>query len=124
MSKKPHERTAEFFYYARENNFSKVNNEIPKAFENKIICADSEKLLKELPDNCIDLIFTSPPYNAGLNYENYNDEINWENYFEKLFRIFQECIRVTKYGGRIVINIVPLYSKYIPTHHIISNFFI
>lgn len=111
------------FYYARNNNFSKINNEIPKEFENKIICADSEELLKKLPDNCIDLIFTSPPYNFGLEYENHKDGTNWDAYFDKLFRIFKECIRVLKYGGRIVVNVQPLFSDYIPIHHIISDFF-
>jgi len=111
------------YFYARDNNFSKINNELPKDFENKIICADSEEFLKRLPDNCIDLIFTSPPYNFGLDYENHKDGINWNAYFDKLFGIFKECIRILKYGGRIIVNVQPLFSDYIPIHHIISNFF-
>jgi DNA modification methylase len=79
--------------------------------------------LRKLPDNCVDLIFTSPPYNFGLDYESNDDAHYWDNYFNKLFKIFDECIRVLKYGGRIVINIQPLFSDYIPTHHIISNYF-
>ena len=45
------------------------------------------------------------------------------HYFNKLLRIFKECIRVVKYGGRIIVNVQPLYSDYIPIHHIISDFF-
>ena len=90
---------------------------------NKIIVGDSEFVLKQLPDNCIDLIFTSPPYNFGLDYENHRDGVDWEKYFEKLFSIFKECIRVLKYGGRIIVNVQPLFSDYVPIHHIISNFF-
>lgn len=41
-----------------------------------------------------------------------------------MFNIFRECIRVLKHTGRIIINVQPLYSDYIPTHHIISNFFL
>ncbi|MGQ9847874.1 MAG: DNA-methyltransferase [Bacteroidales bacterium] len=111
------------FFYAREHNFSKKNNEFPFEFTNKIICGDSEEVLKRLPDNCVDLIFTSPPYNFGLEYENHQDGINWNRYFDKLFCVFKECTRVLKYGGRIVVNIQPLFSDYIPIHHIISNFF-
>lgn len=113
----------DMFFYARNHNFSKKNNELPLEFKNKIICGDSEKVLKRLPNNCIDLIFTSPPYNFGLEYENHRDGINWNKYFDKLFSIFKECIRVLKYSGRIVVNVQPLFSDYIPTHHIISNFF-
>ena len=111
------------YYYAQNNEFSKKNNEIPKEFENKIICKDSEEFLKKLPDNCIDLIFTSPPYNFGLDYENHKDGTNWNDYFDKLLRVFKECIRVVKYGGRIIVNVQPLFSDYIPIHHIISDFF-
>jgi len=111
------------YYYANDNEFSKINNAIPKEYENKIICDDSFKILKMLPDNCIDLVFTSPPYNFGLDYESNEDAHHWDKYFSKLFEIFTECIRVLKYGGRIVVNIQPLFSDYIPSHHIISNFF-
>jgi len=111
------------YFYARDNDFLKINNEFPLEFTNKIVCANSEEFLKKLPDNCVDLIFTSPPYNLGLEYEKYKDGTQWEAYFDKLFRIFKECIRVLKYGGRIVVNVQPLYSDYMPIHHIISNYF-
>ncbi len=112
------------FFYANDSKFSTQNVELPEEYINKIICGDSEKVLKDLPDNSIDLIFTSPPYNFGLDYESGQDDKFWENYFNKLFRIFDECIRVLKYGGRIIVNIQPLFSDYIPSHHIISNYFI
>jgi len=111
------------FFYAIDNNFSKEVNEVPKEFINNIICGDSEEVLKKLPNNCIDLILTSPPYNFGLGYDVTPDGINWNKYFDKLFAIFKECIRVLKFGGRIVVNVQPLFSDYIPIHHIISNFF-
>jgi DNA modification methylase len=112
------------YFYAQNNYFSEKNNGLPEKFMNKIICADSKALLSELPDNCIDIIVTSPPYNFGLEYKCNQDAHHWQNYFDELFLIFNECIRVLKYGGRIIVNIQPLFSDYIPSHHIISNFFI
>lgn len=91
---------------------------------NKIINADCIDILNDLPDKCIDIIFTSPPYNFDMNYSDYNDKQSWDNYFNKLFSILKECIRVLKDSGRLIINIQPLFSDYIPTHHIISNFLI
>ena len=111
------------YFYAIDNTFSKQNNEVPEQFVNKIITGDSAEVLKEFPENCIDLIFTSPPYNFGLDYENHKDGTEWNEYFDKLFKIFTECIRILKYGGRIIINVQPLFSDYIPIHHIISDFF-
>ncbi|MFW5787649.1 MAG: DNA-methyltransferase [Halanaerobiales bacterium] len=110
-------------FYTHNHNFSQENNSLPEKYKNRIICADSEDYLKKLPANSIDLIFTSPPYNFGLDYEDHKDHSYWEKYFDKLFAIFKECIRVLKYRGRIIINVQPLFSDYIPSHHIISKFF-
>ena len=120
--RKQKEKARGKYYYANKAAFSKIDNNVPKEFLDKIICDDSQNILKELPTNCIDLIFTSPPYNFGLGYDNHYDGIDWNNYFDKLFSIIHECIRILKYGGRFVINIQPLFSDYIPIHHIISNY--
>ena len=83
----------------RDNDFSAINTVLPKGRVNKIICADSETFWQTLPDNCVDLIFTSPPYNFGLDYDSGQDDKIWKIYFEKLFKIFDECIRVLKHGA-------------------------
>ena len=113
-------------YYANDHGFHKRDCELPSGYSNQIICGDSETVLKALPDNCVDLVFTSPPYNFGLGYEgggDSEDAADWEAYFGKLFAVFDECIRVLKFGGRIVVNVQPLFSDYIPSHHIVSNYF-
>lgn len=112
------------YYYAENHGFKKENNSFPTTFKNKIVCGDSLEVLKKLPDNCVDIVVTSPPYNFGLDYGEHNDTSFWNDYYEMLYAIFDECIRVLKYGGRIVVNVQPLYSDYIPTHHIISNYFL
>ena len=104
--------------------FSKKNNQLPNEFIDKIICGNSLEVLRKLPDNCVDLVFTSPPYNFNMDYDEHNDNTNWNEYFEMLFNIFKECIRVLKHGGRIIVNIQPFFSEYIPSHHVISNFFL
>jgi|GEM_PF-187998 len=89
----------------------------------KIICGDSEEILKKFPDNFIDIIITSPPYNFGLDYKDdkNKDAVYWQDYFDKLNRIWKECYRVLKPAGRFCVNIQPLFSDYMPTHHIISR---
>lgn len=122
-NRKGKEQKRGLYYYAQNHNFSKQNNILPENFVNKIITGNSAQILKKFPDNSIDLIFTSPPYNFGLDYDNHEDGTDWNDYFDKLFSVFRECIRVLKYGGRIIVNVQPLFSDYIPIHHIISNFF-
>lgn len=111
------------YFYARENGFSRENNAVPPGILDTITEADSQEALKKLPDNSVDLVLTSPPYNFGLDYGDHRDGVDWNSYFDKLFSVLGECIRVTRYGGRIAINIQPLFSDYIPIHHIISDFF-
>ena len=64
---------------------------------NKIYNADCIDILKQLPDNCIDLVITDPPYNIKKadwdNWESQEDYINW------LGSIFKECERVLKDNG-------------------------
>ena len=98
-----------------------MDNKLPVEYENKIICGDSLEVLKKLPDNCIDAIVTSPPYNFDMDYDQIQDNKNWDDYFSILFEILDEGYRVLKHGGRLIINVQPLYSDYIPTHHIVSK---
>lgn len=91
--------------------------------ENTILCGDSEQILATIPDNTIDIIITSPPYNFGLEYDkkDLTDARHWDEYFGKLTTIWEHCKRVLRPGGRLIVNIQPLFSDYIPTHHIISK---
>ena len=119
---------------SRAAGFSRENRELPPEFQDKIIRADSAEFLRQLPDNCVDLVFTSPPYNFGLDYAGDKngasagngaaDDHHWREYFSRLFAVLEECIRVVKFGGRIVVNVQPLFSDYVPSHHVISNFFL
>ena len=65
---------------------------------NKIYNMDCLEGVKMLPDSCIDLTVTSPPYD---NLRTYNGNIEqWS--FEKFQAIAKELYRVTKQGGVVV----------------------
>ena len=92
-------------------------------FWNTIVCGDSLGIVASLPSNSVDIVLTSPPYNFGLDYSESDntDAQHWDEYFTKLNAIWKECLRVLKPGGRLIVNVQPLFSDYIPTHHIISK---
>lgn len=108
-------------FYAGGHQFSREENRLSGVPVDSIVCGDSEEVLSRLPDNCVDLVLTSPPYNFGLSYQAGDDGQHWEAYFSKLFSILDQCVRVLKYGGRCLVNIQPLFSDNIPTHHLISQ---
>ena len=84
--------------------------EFPKEMENQIVCGDSRKI--SLPDNCVQLVVTSPPYNASKEFD---DDLTLSQYLQLLRDVFTECYRVLSPGGRMVVNIANLGRKpYIP----------
>jgi len=88
-------------------------NPIPSEFLNKIFCKSSEKM-KELPDNSVHLMVTSPPYNVGKEYD---ENLTLIEYRTFLKRVWSEVKRVLVPGGRVCINIANLGRKpYIPLH--------
>lgn len=64
-----------------------------------IFDGDCLKLLKEIPDQSVDLIITSPPYCMNKAYEDSTDDINTFKISHN--RIFDDLYRVLKNGGSI-----------------------
>lgn len=79
----------------------------------RIYCHTSEDM-QHIPDESVGLAFTSPPYNAGKDYD---DDLSLEDYLGLIGRVGAEVYRVLKPGGRYVVNIANLGRKpYIPLH--------
>jgi DNA modification methylase len=91
-------------------------NLIPEANLNRIFCRSSEEMA-ELPDQSVHLMVTSPPYNAGKDYDR---DFTLAEYLEFLGRVWREVYRVLVPGGRACVNIANLGRKpYIPLHSFI-----
>jgi len=59
---------------------------------------DVNDLLVDIPDNFIQLIITSPPYNLGKEYEK---KVDLETYLKQQETVITECVRVLKPEGSI-----------------------
>jgi len=70
---------------------------------NSIVCGDCEEVLRDLPDNCVDLIFTSPPY-ADCRKNTYGG-IHPDKYVEWFLPKSEQFLRVLKPSGTFVLNI-------------------
>ena len=71
----------------------------------KILNGDCVEVMKDLPENSIDLIVTSPPYGVGIDYDTHDDDIDFEEYKEFSKNWLTEAYRVMKNDGRIALNI-------------------
>tara|TARA_Y100000310_G_scaffold344320_1_gene456405 strand:- start:1450 stop:2679 length:1230 start_codon:yes stop_codon:yes gene_type:complete len=71
--------------------------------------------LKEIDDNSIDIIITSPPYfnqrDYGTNMEQWGNEKSVDKYIEKMSKWSNECFRVLKMTGSLWLNIGDKYGK-------------
>ena len=96
-----------------------VENAVPQACIDTVLCKSSEKM-EELPDSCIHLAVTSPPYNVGKIYDK---DLTLSEYRQLLKTVFAEVFRVLVPGGRACINVANLGRKpYIPLHsYVIEN---
>jgi site-specific DNA-methyltransferase (adenine-specific) len=71
----------------------------------KIINGDCVEVMKSLPDGCIDLLVTSPPYNVNVSYDVYDDGRSMDDYWEFTRQWLSESLRILKDDGRVAINV-------------------
>lgn len=90
----------------------------------KIICGDSLKELKNISNETVNCVITSPPYNVDLGnnkykkdgYRIHNDNMPYNEYLSWMKDIFTECFRVLSKDGRFCINIGDAKNGKITTH--------
>ncbi len=80
----------------------------------RLICRSSEAM-EELPDDCVALMVTSPPYNVGKDYD---VDLSLEEYLGLLKRVLSETYRVLEPGGRVAVNVANLGRRpYLALNH-------
>lgn len=98
---------------------------IPDDYLNKIFCADALEFTPTLPDNFIDFVVTSPPYNVDLQgYDNFEDKKKHMVYIEWLKNIFEQLYPKLKKGSRIAIVVGDGKNGKILTHIDIAKFMV
>lgn len=73
--------------------------------ENILIINDDFLETDLIPENSIDLIVTSPPYNVDIRYGTFKDNIPYEKYLEFTEKWLKKALRLSKPDGRICLNI-------------------
>jgi DNA modification methylase len=95
-----------------------IENPIPIESLDHIFC-HTAKAMTEIPDYSVHLMVTSPPYNAGKEYD---QDLTLDEYLAFLQCVWKETQRVLVPGGRMCINVANLGRKpYIPLHAFIAE---
>jgi site-specific DNA-methyltransferase (adenine-specific) len=83
------------------------------------VYAQSSESMSQLPDGCVALMVTSPPYNVGKDYD---ADLDLDEYLGLLSRVFTETYRVVEPGGRIAVNVANLGRKpYLALNHLVGS---
>jgi site-specific DNA-methyltransferase (adenine-specific) len=81
-------------------------------FLNKIIQGDCLELLKQIPDNSIDMTFADPPFNLKKGYNIYKDSLKLREYLDWCKQWLTEMVRITKPTGSIFVHNIPKWLTY------------
>lgn len=79
-----------------------------------VICGQMEEVMPRIPSESVDVMFTSPPYGVGKDYE---PDIRIGVLFRLLNNAFRETERVLKRGGYAVFN----FGNLIPARDILGT---
>lgn len=72
---------------------------------NQIINGDCVEVMSKLPENSVDLVVSSPPYNVNINYDVYDDSRSMDDYWDFTTKWLTEVYRILKDDGRVAINV-------------------
>jgi site-specific DNA-methyltransferase (adenine-specific) len=92
-----------------------------KNYLNKVYHGDIMHVLKNLPDNSLDMIFGDPDYNVGIKYNENNYTKKFDDYISWYIELAKESMRVLKPDGNLYMLNYPkqnahLRVKYLDLH--------
>lgn len=113
-----------------KQNISGTNE---STYINKVFFKDARKM-RELPNESIQLIITSPPYfnikdyskdgrqiksNGDKQHGQIGDIPEYDRYINEMLKVWKECERVLKPNGKLIVNspLMPILKRNLNTHY-------
>ena len=89
----------------------------PDSLDTLLECSAAD--LHELPERCLHLMVTSPPYNVTKEYD---QDLSLIEYLDLLRSVFGETYRLLVDGGRACVNVANLGRRpYLPLSHFVTH---
>lgn len=85
---------------------------MPEKYLNRIIQGDCLTLLRDIPDNSVDVTFADPPFNLKKKYNSTKDSLALQEYLDWCEQWIGEMVRVTKPTGSIFLHNIPKWLTY------------
>ena len=79
---------------------------------NQIIQGDCLEVMKNIPDNSVDITFADPPFNLKKRYNGYKDNKEFNAYLVWCKQWIHEMVRITKPTGAIFVHNIPKWLTY------------
>lgn len=76
------------------------------------LCCKAQTLLRNMPDDCVDLVLTDPPWGCGKRYATYREPTDKQENYRLLAPVYRECLRVLKPSGVLIMFQAGMSMKY------------
>lgn len=79
---------------------------------NTVICGDCLEVMRDIPDESVDVTFADPPFNLRKKYNGYRDNKVYAEYLKWCKLWIYEMVRITKPTGSIFLHNIPKWLTY------------
>jgi DNA modification methylase len=80
---------------------------------NKVFLKDTMRLLKELPEKSVDMVYGDPDYNVGVRYGDKTYTKTFDEYIKWYIELARESLRVLKDSGNMFLINYPKQNSYL-----------
>jgi len=98
-----------------------MNNQEINSFRNKVLNDDVLKVLKQLSDGSVDMVYGDPDYNVGINYAGKNYSTKWNEYINWYIELAKESMRVLKPTGNLFMINYPKQNAHLRVKYLDDN---
>ncbi|MFH0942170.1 MAG: site-specific DNA-methyltransferase [Chloroflexota bacterium] len=89
-----------------------------ETYLDQVFLKDVFDLLKELPDNSVDMVYGDPDYNVGVKYGDKDYRKSFEDYAKWYIKLASESLRVLKDTGNMFLINYPKQNAYLRVNYL------
>lgn len=93
-----------------------MHNKLLDRYINRVLLGDCIRIMRQLPDNSIDMTFADPPFNLKKKYNHYEDSKEKTEYLNWCNLWIDEMVRITKPSGAIFVHNIPRWLTHYAEH--------